>query len=475
MVDTWESSQSITMTTGRARRVPPHASGNIQQIVYNRCASARRHWLAKDRRNAAFHFGVATHFYMDGLICSPSVNEFRHESGDREFAQAVTKAIAPYVTVPPEVRVDHIVGEIRKLSSSFGKNDLRIVANALGVLITLGHAVTAPAVPQSFSTNLERLAITFSQRLREFENDFTNQLAGDEAFNRLVDSSARQTAEHLLRMGFVLRCLVAAYLFDNRNGRHILPIVALFVRRYFRRRLMSEASQVLHKQLDVYCRNVDLEHQRCRETISSLNVDEGWYSRQVMTQLKSARLEAIGGTCNTYHEKFLIFKDSSGPRIQSRTRMIEGEFVAGAKERGSALWENTFSDWLGRESIEFRPLKYLWLAMPLSAPAMSALVAAFFSSPSWTVVAILFGVSLVFSLGIWNMVSTCQSIRRTFQEWIVVTCPKCHATSETWKAKNSQIVFCPVCRQKLRLCAPKSHRTGSTTRPGRKWDAALHE
>ena len=437
---------------GRDSSGRPHTRDDIQRIVYFRCLLARKHWLADDSQNAAFQFGVATHFYMDGFISSPSVNEVEHRKGDAQFAKAVRDVDELHVMALAEYDVHFVSGQIRKLSNSFGTNDTRIVKDAIEVLAAIGRAVMTAKIPIDFPEKLQQISSNFSGLVREQERNFRNQLLGEKACNNLLGSAAQRAAEGLFQSRFMLRCLVAAHLFDSGNSGFMFPVVALVMRYRFRRYVASKASHVLQAKLRAYVGDLHSAYSQSRNVISRLSTDTEWYCTNTIAHLKTLSLNEVRGSYDVYHSKLLRFNKAIQQKAESRVAVLEHESVASVQESGRDLWEDTFCGWIGRECIELPALKYLWSGLPLFIILVLAASTALSShGPSWFGVAIMSAVSMLLTACVWIVISTCQAIRREFQQLIVFTCPRCQSSVERWRLKCERIVVCPDCQQKINL------------------------
>jgi hypothetical protein len=125
-------------------------ANDICRVVWFHALNARRYWLSGGADWSAFYFGVATHFLMDGLIVSPSVDTEQHARSDRAFAARAKKLKARRPNVDAEV--DRVAAEqsLLNLMPSFGRNDPGSTDGAVQTLTTMALAVTAPRAPKAF-------------------------------------------------------------------------------------------------------------------------------------------------------------------------------------------------------------------------------------------------------------------------------------------------------------------------------------
>jgi hypothetical protein len=125
-------------------------ANDICRVVWFHALNARRYWLSGGADWSAFHFGVATHFLMDGLIVSPSVDAEQHSRGDRAFAARAKKLKAKTPMVDAEVDRTAAEQSLLKLLPLFGQNDPGSTDGAVQTLTTIALAVTAPRAPKAF-------------------------------------------------------------------------------------------------------------------------------------------------------------------------------------------------------------------------------------------------------------------------------------------------------------------------------------
>ena len=123
-----------------------HTASDICTIVSRYVIVARNYWRQGSYGDAAFLFGVATHYYLDGFICSPSVDEDTHAWGDRVFSNKVLKMErtgSDIVRVSnKEVASSQYVNKLSTyLWNDFGTTDPDILPRAMGVLAEMGRIV----------------------------------------------------------------------------------------------------------------------------------------------------------------------------------------------------------------------------------------------------------------------------------------------------------------------------------------------
>lgn len=148
----------------------PHTAENICTIVLRYLILARSFWRNGSVREASFFFGVATHFYLDGFICSPSVDEDAHSRGDREFTRTVLKIEKPESSI---VKVSNRQAGCSQyaleltafLRDHFGQTDPSILPQALGILAEMGRIV---ADDVSYSPEFQNQIVGCSNRCIEF-------------------------------------------------------------------------------------------------------------------------------------------------------------------------------------------------------------------------------------------------------------------------------------------------------------------
>jgi len=174
----------------------------ICRVVWNRVYNARQAWLAGKKDRAAFHYGVATHFFMDGLIVSPSVNELQHEKGDRDFSRDVKRWKGLQMSAPEVAGRSLAVQALRQSRRYFGCNNSKVIGEAAQLLFTLGSAVTEDSTPQ-------KLVDAGQQQCQELSGEL----------KRLLADCTHSTHEELSQQPRLLRIVTQ----QRMQARPILP------------------------------------------------------------------------------------------------------------------------------------------------------------------------------------------------------------------------------------------------------------
>ena len=134
-----------------------HGPSTIRSIVWKRVVRARRAWLRGKRSQAAFQFGVASHYLMDGLITSGSVDKREHQSGDRRFSKKILSAV-PY---SDPIKLHNLADKnfaqqnLSRCRKFFGQNDPNIAIRAWVLLVRIAAAVTEDPVPDKVKGEAE--------------------------------------------------------------------------------------------------------------------------------------------------------------------------------------------------------------------------------------------------------------------------------------------------------------------------------
>ena len=155
-----------------------HTAADICTIVSRYVIAARSYWRQGSYGNAAFLFGVATHYYLDGFICSPSVDEDTHAWGDRVFSDKVLEMEqtgSGIVRVTnKEVASSQYVNELSAyLWNDFGTTDPDILPRALGILAEMGRII---ADNIAYSVGFQNQVIRCSNRCIEVAEESQRKL-----------------------------------------------------------------------------------------------------------------------------------------------------------------------------------------------------------------------------------------------------------------------------------------------------------
>lgn len=443
-----ESKHHYDEGTGRGR---PHTARDIQKIVYQRCLIARQHWLSNDRNRAAFHFGVATHYYMDGFICSPSIDENGHRQGDYQFTKTVAKTTAPAVNVTSfEINTNDVVKQIQKLSSSFGENDTGIVKNALEVLITIGECLTAANIPPRFPASLQEILNDYSTRIASSTNDFQEKFLDGNAYIFLLSTFIQQSVKKSLESSFAMRFTLTAYCLDSNNKRSILSVFFFIVRGHFRLGIKKESCKAFDSLVDQY---TELSRSAYTKSCSSMQqvsmADTDWYSRGDMDQI---RKKVLGEACSINDQYLALsqkLKRKKHDIVDSQLAMAESSILLQTMKDGRDPWKDKLVSRIGKECLDTPFLKYACSSLPLLLPIF------FMFLPPHEISILLVLLSLCLSVCIWIIAFMCQVISSALYEKIIFDCPKCLAKVEVWRIKNEQNTTCPECSQKVKLVHQK--------------------
>jgi len=108
---------------------------------------ARRCVLVEDFRQAAFHFGVGSHYLLDGLIVSPAVDYQAHARVEGQLSRLGCRLNK--LQVPPNPLSDSQYAErsLEEASVYFGSNQKDALVKACAVLVRLGQAVAEERTP----------------------------------------------------------------------------------------------------------------------------------------------------------------------------------------------------------------------------------------------------------------------------------------------------------------------------------------
>jgi hypothetical protein len=193
----------------------------IRRTVWRRLKRARDSWLSGDAAGAAFHFGVASHYLLDGLILSPSVSEDEHSRGDRTFSRRVRKMSLPPGKRPRRTGTSWINQRLGSVSRFYGTNDPASLEPVCLRLAEMAAAVTDRPVPRGLREEAQAHVRSTSQNLVRLRAQF------DDRLETVAKAVAGVPGELLESSRFFQRGLGCRAVLRRMPGRHYWPCMAV--------------------------------------------------------------------------------------------------------------------------------------------------------------------------------------------------------------------------------------------------------
>ena len=406
-----------------------HGADTISDVVVRGCKIARDHWLAKETTVAAFKFGVATHFFMDGFICSPSVDKNRHQRGDYAFGRAVNRLIPKRVepSRDEEYCRAYLAKQIYAVQDRFGQTNDRDIEVAYQTLVRLGQAVTAPNVPASLMERSSAMIRQLDHQLKSKDVELAKFFMAE---NLELMATVSDVARPLLDAGRIAWFCLAVTLY-GRGGEFSRPWLACWVSARFERKIRRLVERPFRDAI---------QHHR------------GLVNEAVQ---KSSQL-APGCDSQWYHTAMLI--DNHGSKCKIRASRHANEFAELGKrqhvkaERAVRAWEeNWIQDGLFRRwpdsfadrIAESRGVRGLLCAGPVALALIIGGASLAHGPLTW--VLILCVLLILFASLAWRTCRICTKISAKIWRRGKITCPICHRASVVETFPGEATVDCPAC------------------------------
>ena len=271
-----------------------HTADDICKIVFSYSVLARTYWLSGNRNEASFIFGIATHYYLDGFICSPSADEEAHSRGDRVFRNKAVKLEKTGSGIVPvssqksgSARYAHELAAL--LQDHFGKTDPNDLPRALGVLAELGRIVTdnAPYPPE------------FEEKLKEILSQCRLDVKGtcQEVQNKVHNDYQHftETRKELLRNFDNLFYYVNDILLDRKHNQTVLLWKFLHLKipkhePYYE--IGPEIQNALHDSRKAM-QTVQSQTRNSRSKIMASRPEDGWYSSNAISDCAERYADSV--------------------------------------------------------------------------------------------------------------------------------------------------------------------------------------
>ena len=408
-----------------------HGADTIRNIMVECCAHARRHWLSNQRTAAAFEFGVGTHFFMDGFICSPSVNQDVHQRGDYEFGRAARQMMAAPVQRPPEEEfcLQYIDVRVRTVAAHFGNTAPVDVAVAYNTLVHLGYAVTAPEVPRLLQERGTAATNLLTQRLEQEWNTLSGWLAPDSVeLSQTVHAIASGlTAASRVSWVFVA---VAHY---HRGGKMKQTLLARLLLATLERRVIGDSERPFLHVLN-RCTDVVAAATRCSCNLT-VEWDRQWYA---IDRFLEGHSNVCKHLANEWNARALSTRVPIRTKITDTLHTWEARWV---DEAFPKRWNNSLPDRIAHSGGT--------IAVICVCSALAAVVVGTIASAMQLLTfALIFG--LLFSLpalALWRFWIVCSRVSAYLWRHEHIHCTKCGQASEIEVLPNEKDAICPICSQ----------------------------
>lgn len=407
-----------------------HGSDTIVRIVREFCKIARTHWLLNHRPESSFEFGVATHYFMDGFICSPSVSEDRHAEGDARFARAVAR-LAPNPVPRPDERAfssRFLDSQLVAIAGFFGSTDTEVIPKAYEVLVRLGYAVTAPEVPQTLQDRSKAALATLDEQRRNQANNLARWVAEETShLPERVWSVFYKVIRHSHLIWFFVA--VAKY---RRRGQPFGAWLSCWVAGIVERYIAWKTERPFREVVEQSSRHVQAAN--CLPTVES-DWDRDWYNLDVLLVRhrgeSSRRLEdwaAYVKSCRASHRATVAQMIDAG-----EDKWVGGEFPG--------RWADSFADKIGHN-------RHLVAAACGTAVAVAITIAGLLADAGHEVFGMLLAIPLcAFSFLAWRTGRVCERICGLLWRRGTIQCPHCGHDSMVEILSAEDTAQCPSCNQ----------------------------
>lgn len=350
------------VSTGSSRNDTPV----IRRTVWRRLQRARESWLCGDTAGAAFHFGVASHYLLDGLILSPSVSEDEHSRGDRTFSRRVRKMSLPPGNRPRRTGTAWVDQRLGSLSRFYGTNDPASLEPVCLRLAEMAAAVTDGAVPAGLQEEAVARVREAARSLSHHREEFRDRLG------TVPETVAGLPGELLESSSFFQRRLGCRAAVRRMPGWHYWPgmsvgwwlfrwVVSLRARERVQQPLSSHRSR--SEELVSECR-------------SDLRASCGPWERDGWYRCSGCRSEAHS-RLKTARERDEETVGEAMEEVRARCERRKEHAVSMAEDAAAGrlpeIWKGSMSDRIGRFFAGNTGTKLLTVVAPLMVPYGAAM------------------------------------------------------------------------------------------------------
>ena len=412
-----------------------HDERDITEVVTARFVEARRYWIEGKLQAASFEFGVATHYLLDGLICSPSIDAGRHAEGDRLFTLAFLGHVP--VEIAP---MDHrgygrafVESQLKTLQAYWGKNDLGSVDTSYAALVQIARAVTAPAVVAEVQLAADKALELQAQKTVAAISELTGALpqAIEQYREGLSDSLKALRNPSAIKIG-----LFAASRYYTPAAKFSLfrwlvslvePMVTRGIWRTWKRQVLS-----LFSKAEANIQTATAEADRAIYQ-SGAGLDAAWYT----VSGEPGFNQAAAAVAMVQQTKLAAKKTDAG--VQYKT--IEAAYT---KSYAKRFWPGSTPDRIARFFEENPGYKMVVLGGLLLV--LTCMSVAWVVTKSWVAFWL---VAVVAVVGFFAMkaISCWQEVAVLFWKRVPFTCPKCKAEQEQWVHIEETEATCSACGQ----------------------------
>jgi len=423
-----------------------HTQDHILRITVRRCREARKQWLDGCYDRAALDFGVMTHYFMDGFICSPSVDEDLHRRGDSSFARAL-KSLRPLdgQRLPEDgFGLHYVQAQLGKHTTHFGETDPAIIQNAYRVLVCVGLAVTDDEAPLQARILFSLLQERLTDALRWFAEKLESFVA---VFQQRLPSAVREAVRgRLAEHGYVACAVGLMHLYNTRRVGLLPPVVATVARAFFRAVLRWRELRPFRTALHEHARSVvsarRIAFRKARRVRADACCRDRWYRpKLVADRCQRSVRQCVRRTRN----KAKTLRQNVDARLRCSIQDAEKEWFG----RSFAMaWLTSIQGRLGCWCGE-APGRWVALVVCCCALITPFLTWAICRPTIWSLLALALVGVLTLSTGgfLWNCHRASVHLCRRVQ----VTCPACQAAASVWVLPGEASTACPRCAGNIDL------------------------
>lgn len=405
-----------------------HGEDTVMQIVLETALAARRFWIEGKHDSSAFEFGVATHFLLDGLICSPSVDADVHSFGDRAFAQKASDVRLPTISRADDslYGISFLMDVVESIEDCFGETDPDHLVEACTALAQIGKAVVAPEIPMQMEADvahsIRRLRDSLCRKRTEFADGL--ELAEEGIGDRTVHAAVEETSVSRRRAFLLAAAIFTEPLKHNQDEcRGIeMPIV---------RKALADQEERYDK-----ARGALASVLRRPEQIPG-DYDGDWYC----VARKNAEYvnEWASEVRNAGDELNAFWRDRRlrlNRLILLRLRQWESYWI---ENEVPQWWPGTHYDRIGHSVPTAMVLSVMFMVIGVGSGVMLAARWKAF----WGIAVLV--LSVVLFLYAFRFISKCKAVCQGIWRTMELNCPRCGASTMIEFTRKEDYVMCPVC------------------------------
>lgn len=432
----------------------PHDASSIVRVVWRHTEHARRCWLSGKTAAAAFHFGVASHFLLDGFIVSPGQNPEAHARGDRAFAAKACKLRAKAVQSDPHADRSSAENALAGVSPAFSATDPRAVPSAVEALTKMGLAVTAARAPQAYvdagQAACARLQGRLAAILGSYQAD-ARRIAGrhDEVLAGAADTVSEGSP--FIRHSLAVR---AAYLHLGRRSLSLGSRVGCLAFRLFLRAHLSPTGLPTDLPHRRRTGQHDFADARSEFRAEVERIQHSWRDQGGWFDLASDARE--WGMKSKEHSGSWLREESSitASARQACRKTIEAQqcrLQVPALQELPQWWTRTLRGKIGEE-MRLRPQEFIAFCCGVTLVPLLVLAVLGLAWYGWTpaaAVAVAWALATALEVG---GLCHCRALSSLVRTLYRATCPKCSHQTLLWAgALSGKAAPCPCCGVPLKV------------------------